>query len=146
MHELAHTRSPVLRPRFLLAGHDSAPDSDERDALDAGARAAQDGAHSAGIVDELPVGGGASSVAEIARRAVRAALSPAAALPAASAGGAGSSPGGRGHAADGGPATTLDAGTDGPTAVGAASAAGHPGAGPGGAATASGSVAAEASG
>jgi hypothetical protein len=82
-HELAHTRSPVVRPRFLLAGHDHVPDSDERDALDAGARAAQGGTHSAGLVDDLPVGAGAGGVAEMARRAVRAALAGAAAGPAA---------------------------------------------------------------
>ena len=71
-HELAHTRSPVRRPRFLLDGASGLLDDDERQALSAGKQAMSTGA---GIVDSLPVGGGGmGAVSDVATRAARAAV------------------------------------------------------------------------
>jgi len=106
-HELTHTRSPVRRPRFLLGGMSGLLDDDERSALSAGrdALSAGRGALSggreqlvnagrqqlseaapmaAGIVDQLPVGGGIGAVGDVATRAARAAVLEAAASPIAS--------------------------------------------------------------
>ncbi|MFI7601346.1 DUF4157 domain-containing protein [Actinoplanes sp. NPDC049681] len=88
-HELAHTRSPVLRPRFLLEGMSGMLDDDERQALAAGRRRLTQGAeNAAGIVDQLPVGGGLGAVGDVATRAARAAVMEATAGPLASASGA----------------------------------------------------------
>jgi hypothetical protein len=76
-HELAHTRSPVRRPRFFLGGAASGLlDDDERQALTAGKeRLGQAASTGAGIVDSLPVGGGGlGAVSEVATRAARAAV------------------------------------------------------------------------
>ena len=75
-HELAHTRSPVRRPRFLLGGLSGLLDDDERQALAAGKeRLGQAAGMGAGIVDSLPVGGGGmGAVSEVATRAARAAV------------------------------------------------------------------------
>ena len=100
-HELTHTRSPVRRPRFFLGGASALLDDDERQALaagrdrlgqlgDAGAGALNAGrdrlgqaadagrdasSTGAGIVDQLPVGGGGlGGVTEVATRAARAAI------------------------------------------------------------------------
>jgi hypothetical protein len=84
-HELAHTRNPVRRPRFLLEGASGLLDDDERQALSTG-RAAASGA---GIVDSLPVGGGGmGGVSEVATRAARAAIIEATASPMSALGGA----------------------------------------------------------
>src|SRR5204863_935423 len=60
-HELAHTRNPVSRPRFLLEVPHGAADAEERAAQAVGRRvqAAGDQVASlgAGIVGDLPVGG-----------------------------------------------------------------------------------------
>ncbi|WP_203781099.1 eCIS core domain-containing protein [Paractinoplanes rishiriensis] len=77
-HELAHTRSPVRRPRFLLSGASGLLDDDERQALAAGRDRFQQGA---GIVDSLPVGGGMGAVGEVATRAARQAVIEAAGSP-----------------------------------------------------------------
>jgi uncharacterized protein DUF4157 len=79
-HELAHTRSPVRRPRFLLGGASGLLDDDERQALAAG-RAGPVVTAGAGIVDSLPVGGGLGAVGDVATRAARAAVLEAAAGP-----------------------------------------------------------------
>ncbi|MCU7727319.1 DUF4157 domain-containing protein [Actinoplanes sp. KI2] len=75
-HELAHTRSPVRRPRFFLGGASGLLDDDERQALAAGKeRLGQAVSTGAGIVDSLPVGGGGmGAVSEVATRAARAAV------------------------------------------------------------------------
>ena len=89
-HELTHTRSPVRRPRFLLSGLSGLLDDDERQALSAGrerlAGAGQGLVESgrqrvadalptgAGIVDQLPVGGGLGAVGDVATRAAKAAM------------------------------------------------------------------------
>ncbi|MEV6596436.1 DUF4157 domain-containing protein [Actinoplanes sp. NPDC051346] len=87
-HELAHTRSPVRRPRFLLGGASGLLDDDERQALAAGRqRLAQEAPTAAGIVDQLPVGGGMGAVGDVATRAARAAVMEAAAGPMAAASG-----------------------------------------------------------
>jgi hypothetical protein len=83
-HELTHTRSPVRRPRFLLSGASALLDDDERQALAAGRRPAGVAAAEpvgAGIVDQLPVGGGMGAVAEVAVRAAKAAVIEAGAAP-----------------------------------------------------------------
>jgi hypothetical protein len=77
-HELAHTRSPVRRPRFLLSGASGLLDDDERQALAAGRDRLTQGA---GIVDSLPVGGGMGAVGEVATRAARQAVIEAAGSP-----------------------------------------------------------------
>jgi hypothetical protein len=63
-HELAHTRNPVSRPRFMLGAPHGAADLEERAAQAVGQRvqAAGDqlGSMGAGIVGELPVGGAAN--------------------------------------------------------------------------------------
>jgi hypothetical protein len=63
-HELAHTRNPVSRPRFMLGIPHGAADGEERAAQAIGQRvqAAGDqlGSMGAGIVGELPVGGAAN--------------------------------------------------------------------------------------
>ena len=99
-HELTHTRSPVRRPRFLLDGASGLLDDDERQALDAGRRAvtqagtaaSRSGATAmqtgAGIVDQLPVGGGIGAVGDVAQRAARAAVLEATASPLGGAAGA----------------------------------------------------------
>jgi hypothetical protein len=60
-HELAHTRNPVSRPRFLLEVPHGSVDADERAALAIGRRVQaagnQLGSMGAGIVGDLPVGG-----------------------------------------------------------------------------------------
>jgi hypothetical protein len=102
-HELAHTRNPVQRPRFFLGGGSSLLDDDERSALAAGrdrlsgaaggllgqVRPAlgDAGSTAAGIVDQLPVGGGLGAVGDVATRAARAAVMEAAASPLAAASG-----------------------------------------------------------
>ncbi|BFU44278.1 hypothetical protein [Krasilnikovia sp. MM14-A1004] len=96
-HELTHTRNPVRRPRFLLERAAGLLDDDERQALSAGRQAGEgllsagrqagegllsagrqrlaDAAPSAaGIVDQLPVGGGPGAVGDVATRAARAAV------------------------------------------------------------------------
>jgi Domain of unknown function (DUF4157) len=101
-HELTHTRNPVRRPRFFLGGASSLLDDDERSALTAG-RDRLSGAGgligqprttlgdaastAAGIVDQLPVGGGLGAVGDVATRAARAAVMEAAASPLAAAAG-----------------------------------------------------------
>jgi hypothetical protein len=95
-HELTHTRNPVRRPRFFLGGASSLLDDDERSALAAGrdrlagaepligqARTAlgDAGSTAAGIVDQLPVGGGLGAIGDVATRAARAAVLEAAASP-----------------------------------------------------------------
>jgi hypothetical protein len=85
-HELSHARQPVGRPRFLLGIPSGAADADERTARSVGQRVGggllgatsvgtaadqgsaeahrfgdQAGAMSAGVVDRLPVGGGAAA-------------------------------------------------------------------------------------
>jgi hypothetical protein len=78
-HELTHTRSPVRRPRFLLSGASALLDDDERQALAAGRDTAE--SVGAGIVDQLPVGGGIGAVADVAVRAAKAAVIEAGAAP-----------------------------------------------------------------
>jgi len=78
-HELTHTRSPVRRPRFLLSGASGLLDDDERQALAAGRGAAE--SVGAGIVGQLPVGGGMGAVADVAVRAAKAAVIEAGAAP-----------------------------------------------------------------
>ncbi|RZU48469.1 uncharacterized protein DUF4157 [Krasilnikovia cinnamomea] len=89
-HELTHTRSPVRRPRFLLEHAAGLLDDDERQALSAGRqrladagqgllsagrdRLAEAAPSAAGIVDQLPVGGGLGAVGDVATRAARAAV------------------------------------------------------------------------
>lgn len=80
-HELAHSRTPLTRPRFLLRGHGGGADEEERRAtaaerLFSGATAAGD-EHSAGLVGGLPVAGlpGPGSISQ--RTAVPAAPPPA---------------------------------------------------------------------
>jgi len=96
-HELMHTRSPVRRPRFLLDGMSGLLDDDERQALAAGRdrlagagsgllgagqglvesgrqRVADALPSGAGIVDQLPVGGGLGAVGDVATRAAKAAM------------------------------------------------------------------------
>jgi len=96
-HELMHTRSPVRRPRFLLDGVSGLLDDDERQALAAGRQrltgAGQGMLESgrqgladmvpsgAGIVDQLPVGGGLGAVGDVATRAAKAAVLEAASGP-----------------------------------------------------------------
>lgn len=90
-HELSHARQPVRRPRFLLSSMSGAVDDDERGALAAGrgllTNAATGGngpETGAGLVDRLPVGGGAGAVGavtEVATRAARAAVIEAGASP-----------------------------------------------------------------
>jgi hypothetical protein len=77
-HELAHTRNPVRRPRFLLGGMSGLLDDDERQARTAGQQAVTTGA---GIVDSLPVGGGLGAVGDVATRAAKAAVLEATASP-----------------------------------------------------------------
>lgn len=76
-HELAHTRNPVGRPRFLLSTPTGDADEDERAALVLGRRmhaaATRPDAVGAGIVENLPVGG-TGSIAEIATQAARTAV------------------------------------------------------------------------
>ena len=81
-HELMHTRSPVRRPRFFLDGVSGLLDDDERQALSAGKQAVSTGA---GIVDQLPVGGGLGAVGDVASRAAKAAIMEATAGPMSSA-------------------------------------------------------------
>jgi hypothetical protein len=66
-HELAHLRSAVVRPRFLLHDHITHADDDERSALDVGRAATS-------AVGGLPVAGAGRGVAEVARRAAAAAV------------------------------------------------------------------------
>jgi hypothetical protein len=78
-HELMHTRYPVSRPRFLLAGTSAPVDDDERAALATGrgllgGGSGGPGGSGAGIVDRLPVGAGIGAVGELATRAARAAV------------------------------------------------------------------------
>ncbi|GAB1641048.1 DUF4157 domain-containing protein [Krasilnikovia sp. MM14-A1259] len=100
-HELMHTRSPVRRPRFLLERASGLLDDDERQALAAGRQRLADAGSgllgagrqagegllvaggqrladaapaAAGIVDQLPVGGGLGAVGDVATRAARAAV------------------------------------------------------------------------
>jgi len=81
-HELMHTRSPVRRPRFLLDGASGLLDDDERQALAAGRqRLAEAAPAGAGIVDQLPVGGGLGAVGDVATRAAKAAVLEATAGP-----------------------------------------------------------------
>jgi hypothetical protein len=91
-HELTHTRNPVRRPRFFLGGASALLDDDERSALAAGRQAlggvADQGQQAAaGIVNQLPVGGGLGAVGEVATRAARAAVLEATAGPLAAASG-----------------------------------------------------------
>lgn len=82
-HELMHTRSPVRRPRFLLDGASGLLDDDERQALAAGRQRLAEAAPAAGagIVDQLPVGGGLGAVGDVATRAAKAAVLEATAGP-----------------------------------------------------------------
>ncbi|GAB1691441.1 DUF4157 domain-containing protein [Krasilnikovia sp. M28-CT-15] len=107
-HELTHTRNPVRRPRFLLEHVSGLLDDDERQALSAGRerladvgqgllgagrqageglvsagrqRLAEAAPTAAGIVDQLPVGGGIGAVGDVATRAARAAVLEAASGP-----------------------------------------------------------------
>jgi hypothetical protein len=118
-HELAHTRNPVRRPRFLLSGASALLDDDERQALSAG-RGPGGGSTGrsdsepvgAGIVGRLPVGGGMGAVTDVAVRAAKAAVIEAGAGPlsALSAGMAGPAPGMAGH----GPEATAAGWASGP--------------------------------
>ncbi|WP_461022470.1 eCIS core domain-containing protein [Thalassiella azotivora] len=98
-HELAHLRSAVVRPRFLLRDHDHAADEDERGARHVGELAT--GLAAPGVRD-LPVAGAARNVAEVARRAATAAVLSAAPVAAALGrdGGGGGLRGGLASAAD----------------------------------------------
>lgn len=62
-HELTHLRQPLARPRFLLPGHDHTLDADERSVRSAvpgfSSRLSAGPVASAGLVGDLPVGGGA---------------------------------------------------------------------------------------
>jgi hypothetical protein len=107
-HELMHTRSPVRRPRFFLDGVSGLLDDDERQALAAGKQRLSDAGSglldrgrqagqgllesgrqrlseaapaAAGIVDQLPVGGGLGAVGDVATRAAKAAVLEAASGP-----------------------------------------------------------------
>ncbi|MFC6016060.1 DUF4157 domain-containing protein [Plantactinospora solaniradicis] len=80
-HELAHTRQPVRRPRFLLAGGAGLLDDDERQAVATGrdllAGNLPDAAGdtiAAGIVDRLPVGGGLGAVRELVTQTTHAVI------------------------------------------------------------------------
>ncbi|MEO3815982.1 DUF4157 domain-containing protein [Plantactinospora sp. B24E8] len=79
-HELAHTRHPVRRPRFLLAGGGGLLDDDERQALAAGRDLHAAGPAgvadtiAAGIVDRLPVGGGLGAVRELVTQTTQAVI------------------------------------------------------------------------
>jgi hypothetical protein len=89
-HELTHTRNPVRRPRFFLGGASALLDDDERSALAAGRQqlsgvADQGRDAAAGIVNQLPVGGGLGAIGDVATRAARAAVMEAAAGPMAAA-------------------------------------------------------------
>ena len=146
-HELAHTRRPVSRPRFLLAGGAGPADEDEREALAAGhgilgrssfgATTAPERPVGAGIVGQLPVGTGVGALGDIAVNAARAALSEATAT--SGFGGAGPSSAERmasGNAGDTASADTATGATGG-TGTGGGTAAGGttttpPAAAPGG--------------
>jgi hypothetical protein len=96
-HELMHTRSPVRRPRFLLGGISGLLDDDERQALAAGRerlagagqglleggrrRVAEAVPAAAGIVEQLPVGGGLGAIGDVATRTAKAAALEAASGP-----------------------------------------------------------------
>jgi hypothetical protein len=88
-HELAHTRNPVRRPRFLLGNALGLADDDERQAVAAGRQMLGQGGPSgaagpvaAGIVERLPVGGGLAGIQEAAAQAVQAKLAEATPPPA----------------------------------------------------------------